>query len=81
MNYPNMEMVSNVAIPYATKVGDSNVQQQEIIQHNLSNTTQTTLQDEKETRNPTPVNQTNQFTQMNYQEEPITLFMLFLCDI
>ena len=81
MDYSNMEMVSNVAIPYTPKVGDSNVQQEEMMQHNLTTTAHTTLQDEKSTRNSTPVTQTSQYSQISYQEEPVTYSTSFFHDL
>ena len=75
MDYSNMDIVTNVAIPYTQKVDDTPMEPKQLIQQDLHTTQQTVIQNDKDSSRQVILSDSYQYTNTDYQEIPGRLFL------
>lgn len=70
MDYTNMDIVTNVAIPYSQKVDDTPMEPKQIIQQDLHTTQPTVIQNEKDSSRQVMLSDSYQYPNTDYQEIP-----------
>lgn len=68
MEYSNLEIVTNVAIPYTSKIEESSLEQKQINQSSIHNTSTTLLQNEKNSTQSARLSEPFRFAPGSYQE-------------